>query len=138
MVSFRGRTVYKTKMKNKPISEGFKIWVLADNGYFCDWLWHSQREGPEDIPKKGIIVDKLTKKGREFIYLASTYAVLIRLATRLRELRPTRVFCFYLDNLFLNVDIAQALLALNICCTGTTRKNAIGIPLWLIDLKKHN
>jgi Transposase IS4 len=25
MVSFRGRTIYKTKMKNKPISEGFKI-----------------------------------------------------------------------------------------------------------------
>jgi hypothetical protein len=56
MMPYRGRTVHKTKMKNKPIPEGYKIWVLADNGYVSDWLWHSQREGPEDIPKKGLDV----------------------------------------------------------------------------------
>jgi Transposase IS4 len=138
MVSYRGRTLHKTKMKNKPIPEGYKIWVLGDNGYVSDWLWHSQRDGPERIPKQGIIVDRLTKNGHSSIYLAPTFAVLIRLTERLRELRPMRIFCFYLDNLFLNVNIAQALLAMNICCTGITRKNAQGIPSWLIDLKKNN
>jgi Transposase IS4 len=138
MVPYRGRTSHKTKMKNKPVAEGYKIWVLADNGYVSDWLWHSQRDGPEGIPKKGLWVDQLTSNGLESIELAPTFALVIRLATRLRELRSTRIFCLYLDNLLLNVNVAQALLALNICCMGTTRKNAQGIPKWLIDLKKHN
>jgi hypothetical protein len=57
---------------------------------------------------------------------------------RLRELRPKRIFCLYLNNLFTNVNVAQALLALDICCTETTRKNAQRIPNWLVNLKKHN
>jgi hypothetical protein len=125
-------------MKNKPISEGYKIWVLADNGYVSDWLWHSQRDGPESIPKNGLDVNQSTSNGLKEVHLSPTFALVIRLAERLRKLHPERVFCFYLDNLFLNVNVAQALLALNICCTGTTRKNAQGIPSWLIDLKKHN
>lgn len=36
MVSYSGRTNHTTKMKNKPIAQGFKIWVLGDNGYVCD------------------------------------------------------------------------------------------------------
>jgi Transposase IS4 len=139
MVPYQGRTLHTTKMKNKPITEGFKIWVLADNSYLCDWLWHSQREGPESIPKQGITVNQLTTNNvLQPIRLASTFAVIIRLAERLRKLRSTCIFCFYLDNLFLNVSVAQALLALDLCCVGTTRKNAQGIPNWLIDLKRYN
>ncbi len=33
MISFRGRSLHKITLKNKPISEGYKVWVLADNGY---------------------------------------------------------------------------------------------------------
>jgi hypothetical protein len=96
-----------------------------------DWLWYSHVDGPEDIPRRGLDVDRvesielttLTK-----IHLASTFALILRLAQRLRTIHPTRVFCFFLDNLFLNVNVSQALLALRICCTGTTRKNAQGIP----------
>lgn len=98
-------------------------------------ILRSQRDGPESIPEQGIIVDRLTQNGHSSIHLAPTFAVLIRLAERLRELRPMRIFCFHL---FFNVNIAQALLAMDICCTGTTRKNAQGIPSWLIDLKKNN
>jgi hypothetical protein len=43
-----------------------------------------------------------------------------------------------LDNLFLNVDVACALLVLNIACCGTTRKNAAGFPSDLIKIKNHN
>ena len=38
MAPFHGRTLHKTKLKNKPISEGYKIWVLSDNRYISDWL----------------------------------------------------------------------------------------------------
>jgi hypothetical protein len=47
-------------MKNKPISEGYKIWVLADYGYVWDWLWHSLQDGPEGIPKTGLTVTQRT------------------------------------------------------------------------------
>jgi Transposase IS4 len=131
MVFYRGRTVHKTKMKNKPIAEGYKIWVLGDNGYVFDWLWHSQREGPEGIPKQDIFIHQLTKtveNGRKMIHLALTFAVIIRLATCLRELHSTRVFRLYLDNLFLNVEVAQALLALDICCMEQLEKTRQGYP----------
>jgi hypothetical protein len=33
MVPFSGRSRHTLKMKNKPISEGFKVWALCDHGY---------------------------------------------------------------------------------------------------------
>ena len=72
------------------------------------------------------------------VHLAPIFALILRFAQRLRQIYPTRIFCFFLDNLFLNVNVSQALLALRICCTGTTRKNAQGVPDWLIKLKQHN
>jgi len=41
----------------------------------------------------------------------------------------------YLNNLFLNENVAHALLALGIACIGITRKNAKGVPLELLTLK---
>jgi Transposase IS4 len=60
--------------------------------------------------------------------LAPTFALVLRLASQLsKELR----FCVYLDNLFLNIPIAQCLLAMNIYCIRTTRKKAAGVPIQL-------
>ena len=36
MVAYRGRTSHKVKLPNKPIKEGYKIWVLGDSGYVYD------------------------------------------------------------------------------------------------------
>ena len=33
MISYRGRSVDKIKLLNKPIKEGYKVWVLGDAGY---------------------------------------------------------------------------------------------------------
>ena len=141
MIAYRGRTVHKVKLPNKPIKEGYKVWVLGDSGYVYDWLWHSRINGPEGIPQEGLNVDRVqSTEATELtkIHLAPTFALVIRLAQHLRQIHPTRVFCFFLDNLFLNLNVSQALLALRICCTGTTRKNAQGIPDWLVKLKEHN
>jgi hypothetical protein len=67
-----------------------------------------------------------------------TFALIIHLAQHLRQVYSTHIFCFFLNNLFLNLNILQALLALHICCTGTTCKNAHEIPEWLIKLKEYN
>jgi hypothetical protein len=72
------------------------------------------------------------------IRLAPIYTLVIRLTQRLRQIYSTRVFYFFLDNLFLNINVSQALLALRIYCTDTIRKNAQGIPEWLLKLKEHN
>jgi hypothetical protein len=76
---------------------------------------------------------KLTK-----VHLTPTFALILRLVKRLRTVHFTRFFYFFLDDLFLNINVLQALLALRICCTGTTRKNAQGIPDCLIKLKQHS
>jgi Transposase IS4 len=141
MIAYRGRTSHKVKLPNKPIKEGYKVWVLGDNGYVYDWLWHSRIDGPEGIPQEGLDVTRVKKTELTeltTVHLAPTFALVIRLAQHLRQVYPTRVFCFFLDNLFLNLNVSQALLALRICCTGTTRKNAHGIPEWLIKLKEYN
>jgi Transposase IS4 len=72
------------------------------------------------------------------IHLAPTFALVIRLAQILREYHPQRIFCLYLDNLFLNIHIAHALLTMDIYYIGTTRKNAQGVSIWLIEMKNNN
>jgi hypothetical protein len=39
---------------------------------------------------------------------------------------------------FLNINIARALLVLNVIIYGTARKNAAGFPSNLIKIKDHN
>uniref|UniRef100_A0A0C4BKQ5 PiggyBac transposable element-derived protein domain-containing protein n=1 Tax=Fusarium oxysporum (strain Fo5176) TaxID=660025 RepID=A0A0C4BKQ5_FUSOF len=36
----RGRSKETTIVKNKPTPVGFKIWVVAQHGFFLRWLWH--------------------------------------------------------------------------------------------------
>ena len=60
--------------------------------------------------------------------LAPTFALILRLAEQL----PKQLeFCIYLDNLFLNLPVAQCLLSIGIYCMGTTRKKADGFPPFL-------
>jgi hypothetical protein len=41
MVPFSRRSRHTLKMKNKPISKGFKVWALCDHGYLWDFLFYS-------------------------------------------------------------------------------------------------
>jgi Transposase IS4 len=36
MIAYRGRSSHKVKLPNKPIKEGYKVWVLGDHGYVYD------------------------------------------------------------------------------------------------------
>ena len=135
MIPFCGRTKHKVKMKNKPIDEGYKVWALAQQGYTLSWRWHSREEGPEGV-SKGLQVPQIEPFPP--VILAPTFAVVIILARDLRAAFPIQKFHLFLDNLFLNVPMVHCLLHLNILCTGTTRKNATGIPEWLVELKDQN
>ena len=137
MIAYSGRTKHTIKIKNKPISEGYKVWVLAEAGYVWTWLWHSKIEGPERVPKNGTEFNYLPIP-YEPVHLAATFALILRLTRELQSWYDNRVFTVFLDNLFLNVDVAQALLVMGFLCMGTTRKNAKGIPKQLLELKDHN
>jgi hypothetical protein len=137
MLPFSGRSEDTVGIKNKPIKEGFKVWVLADHGYVYNWLWFSGHKdrGTEIIGKKDWKF-KIDKKGTTASF-APTFAVVIHLA-QLLAASFNRVFVLVLDNLFLNVNVARALLLLNVATCGTIRKNAAGFPPDLIRIKNHN
>ena len=40
MSRFQGRSLDTLKIPGKPIEQGYKIWVLAQIGYFYDWVFH--------------------------------------------------------------------------------------------------
>ena len=50
---FMGRAKEIVNIPSKPTPEGFKIWVLANEGYVLDWLYHakgrSKHDGPQDL-----------------------------------------------------------------------------------------
>lgn len=119
MVAYHGHTRHTIKAPHKPIKQGFKFWALGDHGYIYNWLWYSRTEGTE-----------ATRRSRT---LAETQNLVLNLAQSLpRNLGHN----LYLDNLFTNVPLAKELLRINVGMTGTTRKNALGYPKWLVQLKE--
>ena len=129
MVAFNGRSKDTVKLKGKPINTGYKLWCIGDHGYIWSWLFHSKKEGVETLeggrqtswPRLRSTAGQPT----EMVSLAPTFALVLRLAEQLpKQLK----FCIYLDNLFLNLPLAQCLLAKGIYCMGTTRKKADGFP----------
>ena len=140
MVAFKGRSKHTVKLKNKPINNGYKLWCIGDHGYIWSWLFHSRVDGVEGFtksqptywPQKSMNAagEPLEKRAS----LAPTYALVLRLAAQL----PRLEFCIYLDNLFLNLPVAQCLLAMGIYCMGTIRKKAIGFPLSLQSYLENN
>jgi hypothetical protein len=119
-------------MKDKPIDEGFKYWAHSTHGFIHDWLWHSNYHGSEECSKKGKTrqFDDVPEYGT--ILLAPTFQVPIQLAERLRTRDPHTKYAIFVDNLFLNVPVVHQLLKMKIGCTGTTRKNAAGLPVDLL------
>ena len=49
MKRYTGRAKETTTVLTKPIPTGYKIWVLAENGYFLRWVFHSKGTGPVGV-----------------------------------------------------------------------------------------
>jgi len=140
MVPFKGRSRDIIKIKGKPIDTGYKLWCIGDHGYIWTWLFHSRVDGVETFTKSQQTpwpqssVDSAGNPTVKSALLAPTFALVLRLASQL----PKERFCIYLDNLFLNVPVAQCLLAMGIYCMGITRKKAAGVPLRLQSYLDNN
>jgi hypothetical protein len=137
MTAFKGRSSHTVKMPGKPISEGYKIWVLCcRGGYIIDWLYYSRSDGTQSC----------TNKQREYLSpvpyrwrpLAETFEVPVLLMERLVARIPHQKWLLFLDNLFLTVELAHILLQMGIGVMGTTRKDRKSIPRDLRNIKQLN
>jgi hypothetical protein len=98
MVPFKGRSKETTLVKNKPTSVGLKVWVIAQLGFFLQWLWHVKAS-----PYKAIVIElPLPKpqgtKGKlqTTVALSNTQSVVIHLC----NLLPKQTYQVFTDNLF--------------------------------------
>src|SRR5437667_12911706 len=115
MVRFTGKAKETVKMPSKPIPVGYKVWVMADSGYFLQWSFHAKGEGPVGLNTK-----------EEYPDLAPTQAIVAHLLNQL-PLPPTPdhgYHCF-MDNLFSTPELFSLLHTRNIATTGTTRPRRV-------------
>ena len=132
MVAFTGRSMHKIKVKNKPISEGFKFWYIGFDGYIFTWRCHSGLESSEGMAKSRRY-QQFSDRGT--VPLAPTHQVPMVLCQHVRDLFPEQQYLVFLDNLFLNVLVAHCLLEIGFFTRGTTRKNAKGVPKEILAIK---
>ena len=87
MVAFERRSNHTVKLKNKSITDGYKLWCIGDHGYIWSWLFHSRVDGIETFVKgqqtrwpqqqgAGAGTDFNTEKSA---LLAPTHALVLRL-----------------------------------------------------------
>ncbi|KAL9561175.1 hypothetical protein ACKAV7_014530 [Fusarium commune] len=121
MVPFTGRSKETTVVKNKPTPLGFKVWVIAQQGYFLQWLWHVKAS-----PYQAITVELPTpkssgKKGKlqTEIPLSNTQSVVFYLLERLQP----QTYHVFTDNLFSSPQLFRLLRQHGFGATGTARPN---------------
>jgi len=142
IIKFHGQKIDALKLPHKPAKEGFLLYVLTSHGGLIhDFIVVSSQEGVEGSPE-GITLSIPTKSVRKRkrgstgmtateIHLPATKSLVYTLCDRATvEFRQQQFIC-YVDNLFTDIPLARALLSINVGICGTTRKNAVGIPLVL-------
>ncbi|KAF5541353.1 ac transposable element-derived 4 [Fusarium phyllophilum] len=133
MIPFTGRSKETTVVKNKPTLVGFKVWVIAQQGYFLQWLWHVKAS-----PYKAVIVElpipkPYGKQGKlqTEIPLSNTQSVVVHLLKRL----PIQTYHVFTDNLFSSPHLFRRLRQLGYGATGTARPNC-GITTEMKHIKE--
>ena len=122
MQGFTGRSDLKTHIPNKPTPDGFKIWVIAQDGIFLRWLWHEPGKGPIGLtPSTQLQGARVTPTQRVVISLL--------------ELLPRTSYHIFLDNLFSSPELFKYLYDNGIGASGTARINC-GIHEDLVAAKK--
>ena len=107
MIKFHGRSKHTTKMPNKPIPKGFKIWALCERGYLYNFILYSRLW-------KTVELDSLEE-------LTDTTNVVYTLAKSLPPLPDGKTYTIYQDNLFTGTESFRVLRKLGIGACGTTR-----------------
>ena len=107
---FTGRTSDTVNIPTKPTPIGFKIWVLADQGYVFNLLWHMKGDGKDQGPQGLHIIQE--KKG-----FSKTQAVILELMTQMPN--QGKGYAVHLDNLFTSSKLLTTLQEYSIRAAGT-------------------
>ena len=109
---FMGRAQEIVNIPSKPTPEGFKIWVLANQGYVLDWMYHAKgdRLGPVDL-------DDFWTEDRGF---SKTQAVVLDLVSQ-EGVRNDNYHIIWLDNLFTSASLLTELKKEGFGGAGTVR-----------------
>jgi hypothetical protein len=145
-LKFHGRKKDKVKIPHKPAKEGFICYALASHGGLIhDFIVASSQHGLEGIPT-GITISTTTRELRKRkrsstgisateIHLPPIKSAVYLLCERVTKQQRDKAFICYIDNLFVDVHLAQALLSIGIGICGTTRKNAPSVPPILLAIQ---
>ena len=107
-----GRAHEVVNIPSKLTPEGFKIWVLANQGYVLDWMYHvkGDRAGPIDL-------DDFWTEDRGF---SKTQAVVLDLVSQ-EGIRKDHYHIIWLDNLFMSASLLTELKKEGFGGAGTVR-----------------
>ena len=129
IADFQGRSRETVTVPTKPTPTGFKLWVVAQRGYFLQWLEHRP-----DQPFDSAAGKVTRKRKRQDQYgLNPTQAVVVALVSRL----PAASYHVFVDNLFSTPKLFAALRRQQIGATGTCRINS-GIHKDLVIWKRQD
>jgi hypothetical protein len=145
IIRYTGKSGAITTIKGKPDPVGFKIWVIAQMGFFIQWLWHikeaeygavgveistqelsSQPSQPSQArPRKRRKVsakaaEKAPDTGDNDDAVNSTQAVVIGLTKTL----PKSTYHVFVDNLFSSPPLFRNLRKQGYGATGTARTDS--------------
>ncbi len=110
MVRYTGRSKDTVHIPSKPIPIGYKIWVVANAGYFLRWSFHTKGDGPVGY------------NASLYPGLAPTQGIVADLLSRLPlPPSPQHGYHCFMDNLFSSVELFQLLRERGTAATGTTR-----------------
>ena len=111
---FMGRAKEIVNIPSKPTPEGFKIWVLANQGYILDWMYHAKGrnrgEGPQDLD------DFWT----DWLGFTQTQAVVLDLVAQ-EGIAKDHSHIIWLDNLFTSARLLTQLDKEGFGAAGTVR-----------------
>lgn len=121
MVPFKGRSKETTIVKNKPTPVGFKIWVVAQHGFFLRWLWHVKASPYTAVIVKLPLPHEKGERGKlkTTVALSNTQRVIIHLC----NLLPKQTYHVFTDSLFSSPNLFRALQEAGYGATGTARLN---------------
>jgi Transposase IS4 len=111
MIGFQGRSAHKVVLKNKPIQEGFKLWILYDSGYAILWLFYTPKQPTFNMNEQNLTL-------ASHYYLSNTEKVIFNLALQLQK---RCIIHLYVDNLFTSARLAYALRMYSIGLTGVCK-----------------
>jgi hypothetical protein len=128
MVRYTGRSTATTIVKGKPTPLGFKIWVIAQSGFFIRWLWHFKGSNYDALDrgprrKRGRpSTQEREAASREAValtQLGNTQGVVISLC----DMLPKQTYHVFVDNLFSTPRLFRKLRDQGYGATGTARPN---------------